>query len=151
MTDITYHKVQTQDEIDACMAIRSAVFIDEQQVPAELEIDGEDENAMHYLALQGETPVATARIRFKEEGAIGKIERMAVLASHRGLKIGQGLMTFMLDDLEQQSIGQAILEAQTHAQRFYENLGFEAEGEEFEDAGMPHITMRKSLRPELEM
>ena len=121
--------------------IRRRVFIEEQAVPADLEWDGEDAAARHWLALQDGAPVGTARML--RDGHIG---RMAVLARGRGLGVGTALLRAVLDQAREDGHREVYLHAQTHALTFYERLGFTASGPEFDDAGIPHRTMRLVLR-----
>lgn len=121
--------------------IRRRVFIEEQNVPEDLEWDDADEDAQHWLAFDNNAPVGTARLLRN-----GHIGRMAVLnrARHRG--IGTQLLRTILDAATQQQLREVYLHAQTHALPFYEKLGFVAEGPEFLDANIPHRTMRLILR-----
>jgi predicted GNAT family N-acyltransferase len=121
--------------------IRRRVFIEEQAVPADLEWDGEDAAAQHWLAWQDGAPIGT--VRLLRDGHIG---RMAVLARGRGQGIGTALMRAVLDEASRNGRREVYLHAQTHALTFYERLGFVASGPEFSDAGIPHRTMRLTLR-----
>ncbi len=126
----------------ALRAIRSAVFIDEQQVPVELEWDEFDDDCRHWLALAGGQPVGTARLLRN-----GQIGRMAVLRDQRGRGIGSALLLAVLAAAESSGRRELFLHAQTHALPFYEQFGFAAAGPEFIEAGIPHRTMRRALRP----
>ena len=127
------------DELAACFAIRMAVFVDEQKVPPEEELDALDAVAVHVLALWHGEPAGTARAVEKALG-LRKIGRVAVAAPFRKYGIGKALMR----GIEAHCTGCAlVLEAQTHAIGFYEKLGYTAEGPEFLDAGIPHRLMRK--------
>lgn len=121
--------------------IRQRVFIEEQNVPAELEWDDADEDAQHWLAFYHGEPVGTARMLRN-----GHIGRMAVLmrARHRG--VGSQILRTVLEAAAQQQLREVYLHAQIHALRFYEKLGFIVEGPEFFDANIPHRTMRLLLR-----
>ncbi|MDE1905221.1 MAG: GNAT family N-acetyltransferase [Rhodospirillales bacterium] len=126
-------------ELEACFAIRLTVFVAEQGVPPEEELDELDDTALHVLALWNGTPAGTARAVEKAPG-LRKIGRVAVKAAFRKFGIGKALM----QGIEAECPGSAfILDAQTHAIGFYERLGYAAEGEEFLDAGIPHRLMRK--------
>lgn len=120
--------------------IRRKVFIEEQQVPEELEWDKHDDSAIHLLATQEDRPVAT--LRMLSNGHIG---RMAVLAQYRKQGIGSSLMQTIIDIARREGLVEVHLDAQIQAIPFYQRLGFEAEGEEFMDAGIPHRHMRKRL------
>lgn len=121
--------------------IRRRVFIEEQGVPKELEWDGADNDAQHWLAFLDGAPVGTARLLRN-----GHIGRMAVLARGRGRGVGSAILQRILDAAEQRHLREVYLHAQTHALAFYEHFGFVAEGPEFLDAGIPHRTMRQLLR-----
>lgn len=122
-------------------ALRSAVFIEEQQVPPELEWEEQDKQAQHWLALLDDQAVGTCRML--KDGHIG---RMAVLAEHRGQGIGRALLNAAIEQAHSENLLEAYLYAQTHALNFYSKAGFTAVGEEFMDAGIPHKTMRLTLQ-----
>lgn len=136
--------IQRTQDLEACLAIRFAVFVQEQSVPVEEEQDHYDDTAIHILATENGTPVGTARIILVGDAA--KIGRVAVLASHRGTGLGAKLITACLSELRSMpDVSIAKLGSQTHALGFYEKLGFVAEGPEFDDAGIPHRMMSLSL------
>ena len=128
-------------ELELALAIRRAVFVDEQGVPAELEADGKDAAAEHFLARQGALPVAAARARRTERG--WKIERVAVLGAQRGLGVGMTLVQGVL------ALAPAGLVPYVHAQEsalgFWQRAGFVAEGPSFEEAGIRHRWMRLAI------
>lgn len=125
----------------ALTAVRRRVFIEEQSVPEALEWDGEDEAALHWLAWQDGVAVGTVRLR-----AGGHIGRMAVLGEHRGRGIGARLLAAAIERARQDGLAEVYLHAQVHALEFYARAGFVAEGPEFDDAGIPHRSMRMALR-----
>lgn len=128
-----------RDRGDAAF-VRRAVFIEEQQVPEELEWDGLDVDAFHLIARDSAgNPVGGARML--RDGHIG---RMAVLEQWRGREVGTALLRRMLEQARQWEAKGVYLDAQVHAIGFYERLGFVTEGEEFIDAGIPH---RRMIRP----
>lgn len=135
--------VETTD-LEACRALRRAVFIDEQAVPEAEEWDGQDADAIHLLAFADDRPVGAARILLK--GDTGKIGRVCVLAQARGTGLGAALILAALDLLRSRpGITRAKLGAQTHAIGFYEKLGFIAVGPIYDDAGIPHRDMSRDL------
>ena len=141
---ITVREIAGPEELEICRALRREVFIEEQAVPEAEEWDGLDAEARHWLVFDGETPVATMRLR--QLGETGKIERVCVLAAHRGAGHGAVLMRTAIDALgAMPGVTEAKLGAQLHAIRFYEALGFEAFGPEFMDGGMPHRHMRRAI------
>jgi predicted GNAT family N-acyltransferase len=140
MLEITEARFGTAD-FDACMAIRMTVFVDEQRVPADEERDAYDPTALHFLARLDGTPAGTARVIFPAGPDPAKITRVAVLAPYRGCGIGAVLMRHILTTIGARHV---TLDAQVHAQRFYERLGFAPQSGIFMEAGIPHLTMGKN-------
>lgn len=122
-------------------AVRTAVFIHEQQVPVELEWDDFDHLSIHSLARDSEgRAVATARLL--PDGHIG---RMAVLRPYRGQGIGSAMLQALVRRADERGDAAVLLHAQRHAEAFYRRHGFIAVGAEFMEAGIPHIQMRRIL------
>jgi len=121
--------------------IRSIVFIEEQNVPVDLEIDHHDSSdAIHFLGKVEGQPLAASRVCVIN--AIAKIQRVAVLKPGRGKGYGRDIMNAMITMIRQEKLSDTIaLDAQTHALEFYRSFGFETKGDEFDDAGIPHIYM----------
>lgn len=146
---IHFTRAEDPDSFAEAMDIRTKVFVEEQKVPAELERDEYDEAATHFLLLEKGEPVATGRVVDFQDRCqsrpVAKIGRVAVLSEHREQGFGEFLMWKILDYAREQGYEQAVLDSQTQAVVFYENLGFEKEGFEFEDAGIPHLAMRRVL------
>ena len=131
-----------QDDLEKLRKIRDEVFVVEQQVPLELEWDEIDPECDHVLAVdKAGTPIGTGRLL--PDGHIG---RMAVLKSWRKQGVGSALLTALLDLARSKNMREAVLNAQVSAQPFYEAHGFVANGPVFDEAGIPHIEMRMSLR-----
>lgn len=127
--------------------IRRTVFIEEQQVPAEMEIDGHDyEGETRYvLAFDANgAAVGTARFRPYSDGIV-KVERVAVLAGERGGGVGCALMLAVAKEAKAAGYITIKLSAQLHARLFYEKLGFAAKGPVYLDAGIEHVDMFKML------
>lgn len=139
----TINIARTEAERAQCLAIRMAVFVDEQQVPAELEMDEYDDIATHLLLAEDGMPLATARLLDKH--GVAKIGRVAVVKAARGRGLGLRVMETVLAEARRLGFTWAMLDSQTYAIPFYEKLGFAAEGEEFDDAGIPHRLMRRRL------
>ena len=135
--------VESPEEFDQCFRIRTTVFVEEQEVPLELEMDEYDAVATHFLLCDGETPLATARLVDKH--GLAKIGRVAVLKEARGRGLGLLLMQAVIDEAKHRRFTESVLDAQTYAVPFYARLGYVAEGEEFDDAGIPHLLMRRKL------
>lgn len=122
-------------------AVRRTVFIDEQGVPEALEWDAHDATALHLLAMtvEGE-PIGCARLL--PDGHVG---RMAVLPAWRGHGVGQALLAAAIHAARNRGLTTLQLSAQTHAAAFYARAGFIAMGEEYEEAGIPHVAMQIKL------
>lgn len=138
---------QSPAEREACFAVRTTVFVEEQKVPLELELDEADREAVHYLATIDGAPIGTARL-LKYDGhgrRVAKIGRVAVLADYRRHGIGKALMEEVLRNAGELGYKEALLDSQTYVVPFYERLGFVAEGEEFLEAGISHYRMRRRL------
>jgi len=127
-----------QDLADA-HAIRRAVFIEEQNVSEADEHDGTDGACIHLVAYDDKTPVSTGRIMITRDDFI--IGRVATIKSHRGIGIATSIMQALINACVVMGSERQILNAQVSARKFYEKLGFIAYGEEFDDAGIPHIAM----------
>jgi predicted GNAT family N-acyltransferase len=132
--------ITTDDEMQECLAIRKEVFVGEQNVPADLEVDGMDPAARHFAVKKDDRIIATCRVRFL--GSAAKIERMAVLKDFRKIGVGRILMRYVLNELGRSGDVQLFkLSAQSYAVPFYEKLGFRTRGSEYIDAGIPHYDM----------
>jgi predicted GNAT family N-acyltransferase len=143
---ITIRAANTTQDIEECLRIREEVFIVEQNVPVDLERDEHDSKALHFIALADGQTVGTARVVLKDNGTSAKIGRVAVRRSNRGLGIGKLLIAAIEGDPDLTHVHSFLLDAQTHALRFYARLGYQAYGEEFMDAGIPHRHMKKKNR-----
>jgi predicted GNAT family N-acyltransferase len=121
--------------------IRFEVFVQEQNVPAELEMDNMDAVCLHAVAYdEAGTPVGTGRLL--PDGHIG---RMAVRKPGRGKGIGGELLRALMAQARARGDKAVVLSAQTHAAPFYERHGFNVDGEEFFEAGIPHINMQHAF------
>ncbi len=131
------------DELPACHAVRHEVFVVGQQVPLADDLDGLDAAALHLLALDGDTPVGTCRMRDHDGHA--KVERVAVREAYRGRKLGVALMERLHEEAAALGYDLVTLHAQLQVVPFYEALGYEGHGEHFLDAGIWHIEMSRRL------
>ena len=120
--------------------IRTKVFIEEQNVPVELEWDDDDAISTHFLATINDEPIAT--VRLKPDGHIG---RMAVLKAMRQHGIGSQLLKTVTQHARDRSLKAVFLNAQVNVVGFYEKYGFESYGEDFFDAGIPHRAMQRKI------
>jgi predicted GNAT family N-acyltransferase len=127
----------------AIRAVRFAVFVDEQQIPRELEMDDRDAECRHWLATdeRGE-PVGTVRL---DLDARGKVGRLAVLARERGRGVGRALMERVHELARARGLASVWCHAQITAVPFYERLGYRIASEPFEEAGIEHVRMEYGL------
>lgn len=144
MCDITIRLAEMPIDFPGIQAVRYSVFQLEQGVSAELEFDGQDEAATHFVALMNSKVIGTVRVRFLGDN-FAKIERLAVLQEARGSGAGRALMKEALEFLTERDVSEVLIHAQAYLKGFYESLGFVAEGKLFEEAGIPHFKMRKRL------
>jgi predicted GNAT family N-acyltransferase len=150
-TPIAIVPVANEGELFQALAIREIVFIEEQSVPESLERDAEDANAYHVLAMEGGHAIGTGRLVELPEpppgaqGRWGRIGRMAVLSSHRKSGIGARLLAALEGEAKKRGLTGIKLHAQLSAMEFYKRHGYEADGAVFEEAGMPHLEMKKLL------
>lgn len=125
----------------ALAQVRRTVFIDEQGVPEALEWDADDAVSVHFLAtLADGTAVGCARLL--PDGHAG---RMAVLPAWRGRGVGKALLAAVIDEARARGHRALALSAQVHAAGFYARAGFTAVGEPYDEAGIPHVAMQKTL------
>jgi len=120
--------------------VRDAVFIGEQGISHELEIDGQDESCTHVLVLVDDQSVGTARMT-----AVGKVGRVAVLKAFRNRGIGRMIMQALEGIATAAGLTRIYFHAQTSAVPFYLESGYKLTGTEFMEAGIPHVAMEKPL------
>ncbi|GAB2794882.1 GNAT family N-acetyltransferase [Halomonas shantousis] len=140
VSNITIRQGDWQTLGAVCGEIRRLVFIEEQAVPEQEEWDGRDPDCLHFLLVQDEQPLGTARLL--PDGHIG---RVAVCKEGRGQGLGLMLMQAAIEAARDAGHSEVLLDAQRHALPFYQRLGFEAFGDEFLDAGIVHRSMRLTL------
>jgi predicted GNAT family N-acyltransferase len=125
-------------------ALRHAVFVVEQGVPAELERDEHDETAYHLVALAGDRAVATGRLLVQGPG-VGRIGRMAVEARSRRHGLGERVLATLEEKAKEDGLVAVELHAQVYVEAFYLRHGYVRVGEPFVEAGIDHVVMRKPL------
>jgi predicted GNAT family N-acyltransferase len=136
---VRVRKVSSAGELRRAFNIRLRVFVTEQGVPANIELDSDDPKALHFLAYVGERPVGTARLVVRRGGA--KVGRMAVLKTYRRRGIGSKLLRRALSAAKRRRVNDIYLHAQLSAVGFYESFGFRCIGDNFDEAGIPHCKM----------
>ena len=130
-------------EVDAFL-VRQEVFILEQGVPAELELDELDSSAAHVLAYQDAHCIGTGRL-VNLSAKQAQIGRMAVLAKFRGKGVGKQILRKLVELAASQGAREIILHSQVSAIPFYEKLGFQVQGGIYDEAGIPHRNMMLTL------
>lgn len=137
----------TDQHRDDAFAVRIAVFVEEQQIPREEELDDADASAIHCVAYLDGTPVAAGRLVISGEpgSQYGKIGRMAVLRQHRGRGLGAAVLAALEQEGAARGLREFHLSAQLTAKGFYDRLGYTPDGDIYDEVGIPHIAMRKRL------
>jgi predicted GNAT family N-acyltransferase len=134
-------RATTEQDMAQVRAIRQQVFIDEQQIPPDLEWDGHDDACIHVLAFApAGTAVGTGRL-----APDGRIGRMAVLASWRGRGAGSAVLTALLEAACESGRERVYLHSQESARPFYRRAGFRALGDPYLEAGIRHVSMEMRL------
>lgn len=143
---MTVKKVTTEIQLQEAFAIRKAVFVEEQHVPLADEFDqfdGLDAKCDHILIYHEDQPVGTGRIRMVEDG--GKLERICLLENYRSLGLGKVILAALEEIAKEQNMKQVKLHGQTHAEGFYQKLGFKTASSIFMEDGIPHVLMTKTF------
>lgn len=138
--DIQFITTNWQQKNKELKQVRSAVFIEEQHVPENMEWDEFDSQSIHFLVLQNNTAIATARL--KPDGQIGRI---AVMKNYRRKGIAKKLLTTVISHAKNNNYNMVYLHAQKQAIDFYKQFGFIINGEEFIDANIRHQCMFKNF------
>lgn len=150
MSDLTVKLVSTAAERQGAVSLRIQVFVAEQGVPAEVEVDEYDADpaAVHAIALHQGQVIATGRLVIETDDTgqpIGRIGRMAVAAQWRRQGIGRQILQRLEQEARALGLPRCQLHAQEHARNFYANLGYQEQGEVFLEVDIPHIAMAREL------
>ncbi|EFV79060.1 GNAT family N-acetyltransferase [Cytobacillus oceanisediminis] len=135
--------VSSEQELHDAFSVRKQVFINEQNVPEEEEIDQFEDEAVHFVLYNNGMPAGAGRFRIVDGN--GKVERICVLKENRQSGSGKAIMDKIEEHAKKQGLPALKLNAQTQAIPFYEKLGYQVISEEFMDAGIPHRTMKKTI------
>lgn len=136
-------RIKNKEELEDAFYIRLKVFVEEQGVPRENEID-EYENVSEHIVLYKEgKPAATGRLRIIHGDA--KLQRICVLKEYRKLGLGKAIIEYLESMAKEEGCTNAILGAQVQAKEFYEKLGYRQSSGLFMDEGIPHVEMTKEL------
>jgi predicted GNAT family N-acyltransferase len=136
--------IESPADMARAYAIRRRVFIEEQHVPEEIELDADDAHAFHALATVGGDAIGCGRMLDHGDSEV-KIGRMAVLPQFRGTGIGRDILRFLMDRARARGLRKAVLHAQLSAEGFYLKEGFTPIGDVFDEAGIAHRKMEKLL------
>lgn len=141
-------RITSKEELQLALAIRTKVFVEEQDVPHEAEFDEYDQldgRCEHVLVTTGGTPAGTGRIRIPE--AYAKLERICVLPEFRKSGAGQVILNALEEIAREKGILSLKLHAQTHAENFYSKAGYVTKSDVFMEEGIPHVVMMKEITP----
>ncbi len=161
---VEVRRAETDAERADALEVRRAVFVEEQGVPEDLEMDGRDGESIHFVAYDADAaagesserddaddpgpdnrrPIGAGRLREVGDG-VGKVERIAVLQPHRGEGAGREIMRTLETTAAERGLSKLVMHAQTPVEEFYRKLGYETTSDEFEEAGIAHVEMAKSL------
>ncbi|QTA37405.1 GNAT family N-acetyltransferase [Thermosipho ferrireducens] len=143
---LTFKGRNSLNLLKRCWAIRKKVFIEEQNVPEEEELDSRDNEAVHFLLTANEKDIGTCRVRHIAPFVL-KVERVAIIKEYRGLGYGKLLMKYVEKYSRENKIKKLVLNSQLHVKDFYEQLGFISDTNNivFYEAGIPHIKMEKVI------
>ena len=141
---LSVRRPETEQEVAGLRALRLEVFVKEQGVPEELELDALDETAIHAVASEGGIVVGTGRLILTAPGE-AQIGRMAVRRSARRRGIGGQILRFLETEAKASGSTRVELHAQRYVSKFYRQHGYEEEGDPFVEAGIEHVLMRKTL------
>ena len=147
MDDVVVKLVETEAELEGAINVRMRVFVVEQQIPPEEELDEADATATHAIALHGAQAVGTGRMLLVDGDDDGtcRIGRMAVDQEWRRHGVGGKILAFLEEQAKEQGLTHCLLHAQEYVKAFYAGHGYVERGEVFMEAGIPHVEMVKRL------
>jgi predicted GNAT family N-acyltransferase len=135
---------ESHEEAEAVRILRTRVFVEEQGVAPELEIDGLDDTAVHAVAYQDGAVIGTGRL-ILDTSTDARIGRMAVEASLRRSGVGSAVLAFLESEARSQGIIRVTLHAQYYVKEFYAKRGYHERGDTFMEAGILHVEMTKDI------
>lgn len=144
MEEITVKFVETEAELEGAVNVRMRVFVVEQQIAPEEEMDDADATATHAIALHQGHIIGTGRLLYRNDGG-AQIGRMAVDRQFRRQGVGGQILIFLEEEARAQGVSSCLLHAQEYVKAFYAGSGYAEHGEVFLEAGISHIEMRKKL------
>ncbi len=141
---LTIKLVDSEADMEAAVAVRFRVFVDEQSIPPEEELDEADATATHAIAVCQGKVVGTGRLVWRDDGS-ALIGRMAVDAQWRRKGVGGEILKFLEDSARKQGLTRSVLHAQEYVKSFYAAHGYQQHGDTFLEVDIPHVEMRKDL------
>ena len=149
MEDLTIKLVENEAEMEEALGVRFRVFVSEQNVPMDEELDEIDATASHAIVIHNGQVIAAGRVFYRDDDSAARIGRMAVDTSWRRHGVGRRLLTFLEQEATKRGVSTYILNAQVYVKAFYNANGYQERGEEFLEAGIVHVLMRKeATRPD---
>ena len=139
MNNLKIRRVNNENDLEKTIEIRKNVFINEQNVPIDIEIDGLDPESKHFIVYLNDEPIGCARIRTNKTSA--KLERIAIKKKYRSKGFGTKLTKFLIDYCKKEGFDEITLHSQTYIADFYKSLGFKTRGKPFFEADIEHIEM----------
>jgi predicted GNAT family N-acyltransferase len=132
-------------DVEGAIAVRERVFVDEQGVPVEEELDGRDDEALHLVALDPDSGLVVGTLRLLFDGDTVKVGRVAVDRDWRRQGIAARMLDAALAEAARRGARRARLASQVEVVALYERAGFAVESGVFEEAGIPHVWMGRTL------
>ena len=144
MQEVLVKRVESEAEMEGAIGVRFRVFVSEQSVPPEEELDEADATATHAIALSEGAIIGTGRL-LRQDGVTGIIGRMAVDREWRRRGVGGQILLFLEEEARAMGYRQSVLHAQEYVKSFYASHGYAEHGDVFLEVNIPHIEMRKPL------
>jgi predicted GNAT family N-acyltransferase len=144
MSGVLVKRVESEAEMEAAIGVRFRVFVSEQAVPPEEELDEADATATHAIALSGVETIGTGRLLHQDD-TTAVIGRMAVDLEYRRRGVGGQILLYLEEEARSQGYRSSVLHAQEYVKSFYASHGYVEHGEVFMEVGIPHVEMRKGL------
>ena len=141
---VTIKLVENEEELAGAIAVRFRVFVSEQSIPPEEELDQNDALATHAIALIEDQVVGTGRL-LRQDSHTGQIGRMAVDQAWRRRGVGGQILVYLEDVARSQGMTLSVLHAQEYVKGFYASRGYQQHGEGFLEVDIPHVEMWKDL------
>lgn len=140
---LTFIEIKPNEDFSTSYAIRKTVFVEEQNIPIENEMDGLDAECFHIVLYKNAAPIGSGRLYIHDN--IARLGRVAVLKDERGHGYASEICKALIDIAKREKAKLVTLDSQAYVASLYEKLGFIPEGEEFIEEGILHIKMNMDL------